>query len=71
MSTATLTTNHGDIVAAITGAAGLDGEAVRNVRLLDRFAFLEVPAGDVGEILAKVNGTQVRGQELKFEEAKG
>ena len=33
-----------DLVHAVTAAAGLDGEAVRNVRVLERFAFLEVPA---------------------------
>jgi ATP-dependent RNA helicase DeaD len=32
-----------DIVHAITSATGLDGEAVRNVRVLDRFALVEVP----------------------------
>ena len=34
-----------DIVHAITSAAELDGEAVRNVRVLEHFAFVEVPAG--------------------------
>ena len=32
-----------DIIHAITAATGLDGEAVRNVRVLERFAFVEVP----------------------------
>src|SRR5205085_7534629 len=35
-----------DIVAAVTSSAGLDGEAVRDVRVLDRFSFLSVPAAD-------------------------
>jgi ATP-dependent RNA helicase DeaD len=35
-----------DIIHAITAATGLDGEAVRNVRVLERFAFVEVPAQD-------------------------
>ena len=29
-----------DIVAAVTSSAGLDGEAVRDVQVLDRFSFL-------------------------------
>ena len=33
---------------AVTSQAGLDIEAVRSVRLLERFALLEVPAGDIG-----------------------
>ena len=34
-----------DIVAAVTSSAGLDGEAVRDVLVLERFSFLSVPAG--------------------------
>src|SRR2546429_2577850 len=33
-----------DIVSAVTSSAGLDGEAVREVQVLDRFSFLSVPA---------------------------
>ena len=32
-----------DIVASVTSSAGLDGEAVRDVLVLDRFSFLSVP----------------------------
>src|SRR5262249_16085466 len=35
-----------DIIHAITAATGLDGESVRNVRVLERFAFVEVPESD-------------------------
>jgi ATP-dependent RNA helicase DeaD len=55
-----------DLVAAITRASGLDGEAVRNVRVLERFAFVEVPAGEVQRVLDTVNGTDVRGHELRL-----
>jgi ATP-dependent RNA helicase DeaD len=58
-----------DLVTAITRATGLDGEAVRNVRVLERFSFLEVPASDVPEVLERVNGTQVRGTPLELEPA--
>ncbi len=58
-----------DLVAAITGAAGLDGEAVRNVRVLERFAFLEVPAAEAKEVIEAVSGTIVRGHELRLQTA--
>ena len=58
-----------DLVAAITRAAGLDGEAVRNVRVLERFAFLEVPAQDAKQVIAAVNGTAVRGHRLRLQAA--
>jgi ATP-dependent RNA helicase DeaD len=59
-----------DVVAAITGAAGLDGEAVRNVQVLDRFALVEVPATEVARVLEAVNGTAVNGHELQLEPAR-
>jgi ATP-dependent RNA helicase DeaD len=60
-----------DLVSAVTAGAGLDGEAVRNVRLLDRFAFLEVPEADAERVVDAVTGRTVRGAELRVERAKG
>jgi ATP-dependent RNA helicase DeaD len=59
-----------DIVNAVTAGAGLDGEAVRNVRVLDRFAFLEVPASDADAVVEKVGGHKIRGATLKLERAR-
>jgi ATP-dependent RNA helicase DeaD len=44
-----------DIIHAITAATGLDGEAVRNVRVLERFAFVEVPAGEAERVVREVS----------------
>ena len=60
-----------DIIHAITAATGLDGESVRNVRVLERFAFVEVPADDAERVVEAVSGTQVRGHELRLEPAGG
>jgi ATP-dependent RNA helicase DeaD len=60
-----------DIVHAITSATGLDGEAVRNVRVLERFAFAEVPADDVQRVVDEVSGTEIRGHTLALEPARG
>ncbi len=51
-----------DIIHAITSATGLDGEAVRNVRVLERFAFVEVPEGDAERVVELVTGTEVGGR---------
>ena len=59
-----------DIIHAITSAAALDGEAVRNVRMLQRFAFVEVPAADAERVVEQAGGTDVRGHELRFELAR-
>jgi ATP-dependent RNA helicase DeaD len=60
-----------DLVAAVTKAAGVDGEAVRDVKLLERFAFLSVPEGEAARIVEAVNGTPLRGGELRLERAAG
>jgi ATP-dependent RNA helicase DeaD len=59
-----------DLVGAVTTGAGLDGEAVRNVRVLDRFAFLEVPEADAERVVEAVSGRTVRGAELRVERAR-
>src|SRR5579875_3313736 len=60
-----------DIIHAITSAAALDGEAVRNVRVLERFAFAEVPASEAQRVVERTAGTRVRGHELALEIARG
>ena len=60
-----------DVIHAITAATGLDGEAVHNVRVLERFAFVEVPEGEAQRIVDTVSGTVLRGQELRVELARG
>ncbi len=59
-----------DIIHAITAATGLDGEAVRNVRVLERFSFVEVPEGQAQRIVERVNGTEIHGQPLRLEPAR-
>jgi ATP-dependent RNA helicase DeaD len=60
-----------DIIHSITATTGLDGEAVRNVRLLERFAFVEVPASEAQRVVDLVSGTEIRGQRLLIELARG
>ena len=59
-----------DIIHAVTSLAGLDGEAVRNVRMLERFALLEVPAAEAARVAGAVDGTEVRGYTLRIEPAR-
>jgi ATP-dependent RNA helicase DeaD len=55
-----------DLIRAITAASGLEGEAVHNVRVLDRFALLEVPAGEAPRVLERLNGTEIDGRPLRL-----
>src|SRR4051794_8254626 len=58
-----------DVVSAIVDNSHLDGEDVSNVRVLERFSFVEVPGERAGEVVEKVNGHSVRGVELRLEVA--
>ncbi|MGH2916041.1 MAG: DEAD/DEAH box helicase, partial [Solirubrobacteraceae bacterium] len=59
-----------DIIHAITAASQIDGESIRNVRVLERFAFVEVPSGDANRVLQSTSGTEVRGHVLALELAR-
>jgi len=59
-----------DVVHAITAATGLDGEAVRNVRMLERFTFVEVPENEAQRIVERLSGADLDGQKLHLELAK-
>ena len=56
-----------DIVAAVTKNAGLDGEAVRDVQLLERFAFLAVPAQDADRVVDALEGQSVHGRKVSLQ----
>jgi ATP-dependent RNA helicase DeaD len=56
-----------DIVGAVTSTAGLDGEAVRDVTLLDRFSFLSVPAAEADRVIDALDGRELRGRPLTLE----
>jgi len=56
-----------DIVSAVTSSAGLDGEAVRDVLVLDRFSFLSVPAGEADGVIDSLDGKEVGGRTLTLQ----
>jgi ATP-dependent RNA helicase DeaD len=61
--------SEGDLIAAVHGA-GLEGEAIRNIRLLERFALLEIPEGEVDRVVEAVNGSEVGGVKMRLEPAR-
>jgi len=62
-----------DLIHAITATTGLDGEAIRNLRMLDRFAFLDVPSDEAARVVEQVDGTTVdgTGHKLRLEPLRG
>src|SRR5829696_1387036 len=59
-----------DIVRAIVDNTRLENDDVRNVRVLERFSFVEVPEERAGQVVESVSGKQVRGVELRLEVTK-
>jgi ATP-dependent RNA helicase DeaD len=59
-----------DLVHAITAAAGIDGEAVRDVRVLERFSLVSVPRSEAERIVQAVDGTPLDGAALRLEVAR-
>jgi ATP-dependent RNA helicase DeaD len=59
-----------DIVGAVTSATGLDGEAVRDVSVLERFSFLSVPSTEADRVIEALDGRELRGTPLRLERVK-
>jgi ATP-dependent RNA helicase DeaD len=60
-----------ELVAAVAAGGDLDGEAIRNVRVLEFFALVEVPAAEAERIVSAVSGTTVHGRTLVLEPVRG
>ncbi len=56
-----------DIVHAVTSGASLDGEAVRDVRVLERVSFVAVPGSEAERVVAAVDGSSSNGAVLRLE----
>ena len=57
-----------DVVGAVVDNTRLENDDVRNVRVLERFSFVEVPAERARQVVESVSGKKVRGVELRLEE---
>jgi ATP-dependent RNA helicase DeaD len=59
-----------DVVSAVVDHTHLENDDVRNVKVLERFAFVEVPAERAAQVAEAVSGNRVRGVELRMEVTK-
>jgi ATP-dependent RNA helicase DeaD len=55
------------LIAAITRATGLDGEAISDVVVLERFSLLSVPEAEASSVIAALEGTRVAGRQIRAE----
>jgi ATP-dependent RNA helicase DeaD len=56
-----------DVVSAVVDHTHLENADVRNVKVLERFSFVEVPADRAQQVAEGVTGERVRGVELRME----
>jgi len=60
----------GDLVGAISNEAGLSGRSIGAIDIMDRTAFVEVPAADTERVLNALRRTTIRGKKVKVEVAR-
>ncbi|MFM9022239.1 MAG: DEAD/DEAH box helicase, partial [Solirubrobacterales bacterium] len=58
-----------DLVRVVTSEAGIGGEEVRDVKVLERFAFLSVPEDRAKGVVEAVSGSECNGTTLELEPA--
>lgn len=60
----------GDIVGAIAGEAGLSGKSIGVIDVLDRSAFVEVPASKAEDVVDALQRTKLRNKKVKVQIAR-
>ncbi|MFL5731253.1 MAG: DEAD/DEAH box helicase [Cytophagaceae bacterium] len=60
----------GDIVGAITGETGIEGDSIGVIDIYDKFSFVEVPKTVVDQVLDGMNDNSIKGRKVSIEVAK-
>lgn len=58
-----------DLVGAIAGESGIPGRSIGAIEIHDRFSFVEVPPELADDVVAVMNGSQIRGYRVAVEKA--
>ncbi|SNT09269.1 ATP-dependent RNA helicase DeaD [Anaerovirgula multivorans] len=61
--------NPGHILGAITGEAGIDGNMVGVIDILETFTFVEVPEQYANQVLQAMNKNRIKGRQINMEPA--
>ncbi|MCA6073064.1 MAG: DEAD/DEAH box helicase [Endomicrobium sp.] len=61
----------GDFVGAIAGEAGISGDSVGNIKILDAFSFVEVPRDQADNVISALHSSNIKGKKVSVELAKG
>jgi ATP-dependent RNA helicase DeaD len=60
-----------DLRWALTEGAVIDDAAIRSTRVLERFSFVELDAAAAEQALERLDGTRLKGKQIRLEYAKG
>lgn len=55
----------GDLLGAITGESGVEGNAIGKIEIRDSFSLIEVPGASADKVIRSLNGTTVRGRSVR------
>jgi ATP-dependent RNA helicase DeaD len=59
-----------DLRWALTEGAVIDDSRIADIRVLDRFSFVELESDDAEKAIEMLNGTKLKGREIRFEPAR-
>jgi ATP-dependent RNA helicase DeaD len=60
-----------DVRWALTEGAVIPADAIGSIRVLDRFSFVELDAGHAEQALERLEGTKLKGKQIRVEYARG
>src|SRR6476661_5430233 len=60
-----------DVRWALTEGAVIPDDAIGSIRVLDRFSFVELDAGHAEQALERLEGTKLKGKQIRVEYARG
>ena len=60
----------GDIVGAIAGEAGIEGDLIGKIDMLDSFSFVDVDSTVVDKVISSLNGQRIKGKEVIVDKAR-
>ena len=63
--------DDGDVRWALTEGAVIPEDAIGSIRVLDRFSFVELDAKHAEQALERLEGTKLKGKQIRVEYAKG
>jgi ATP-dependent RNA helicase DeaD len=63
--------DDGDVRWALTEGAVIPEEAIESIRVLDRFSFVELDAEHAEQALERLDGTKLKGKQIRLEYARG